>query len=150
MDGRSINIPGFESGFFIGATVFDNVSENMRIYQEEIFGPVLSVVRVKTYEEAIDLLNKHPLGNGASIFTGDGGVAQHFVENCQAGMVGVNIPIPVPVAYHSFGGWKGSLFGGFAMHGPEGIRFYTKLKTASVSWGKTSLKGPEFKLPTYI
>ena len=123
-------------------------AKDMRIYKEEIFGPVLSVVRAKTYEEAINLVNDHPLGNGTSVYTSDGEVARHFTTNCKIGMVGVNVPIPVPMAFHSFGGWKQSLFGDHSMHGMEGVHFYTKLKTVTSRWPKSIKEGPEFIMPT--
>ncbi len=148
LDGRNLKIQGYENGYFVGPTLFDNVSKNMKIYKEEIFGPVLSVVRVNTYEEALELVNDHEFGNGTSIYTSDGEVSRNFTTNCKIGMVGVNVPIPVPMAYHSFGGWKQSLFGDHAMHGIEGVRFYTKLKTVTSRWPKSIQKGPEFKMPT--
>jgi malonate-semialdehyde dehydrogenase (acetylating)/methylmalonate-semialdehyde dehydrogenase len=148
LDGRNISIQGYENGNFVGPTLFDNVKNNMKIYQEEIFGPVLSVVRVNNYEEALDLVNNHPFGNGTSIYTSDGEVSRNFTTNCQIGMVGVNVPIPVPMAFHSFGGWKQSLFGDHSMHGIEGMRFFTKLKTITSRWPKSINSGPEFKMPT--
>jgi malonate-semialdehyde dehydrogenase (acetylating) / methylmalonate-semialdehyde dehydrogenase len=148
LDGRNINIQGYEKGHFVGPTLFDHVTENMQIYRDEIFGPVLSVVRVNTYEEALKLVNNHDFGNGTSIYTSDGEVSRHFTTECKIGMVGVNVPIPVPMAFHSFGGWKQSLFGDHAMHGMEGIRFYTKLKTITSRWPKSIKAGPEFVLPT--
>ena len=147
-DGRGYKIQGYENGYFIGPTLFDNVTKDMTIYKEEIFGPVLSVVRAQSYEEAINLINDHDLGNGASIYTSDGEVSRHFTTNTQIGMVGVNVPIPVPMAFHSFGGWKQSLFGDHSMHGIEGIRFYTKLKTITSRWPKSIKDGPEFIMPT--
>ena len=120
----------------------------MEIYKKEIFGPVLSVVRAKNYEEAISLVNEHEYGNGTSIYTSDGETSRHFTTNCKIGMVGVNVPIPVPMAFHSFGGWKSSLFGDHSMHGIEGIRFYTKLKTVTSRWPRSIKEGPEFKMPT--
>jgi malonate-semialdehyde dehydrogenase (acetylating)/methylmalonate-semialdehyde dehydrogenase len=129
LDGRNINIQGYEKGNFIGPTLFDNVTKNMTIYKEEIFGPVLSVIRAHDYEEALDLVNSHSFGNGTSIYCSDGEISRHFTTNCNIGMVGVNVPIPVPMAFHSFGGWKQSLFGDHSMHGMEGVRFFTKLKT---------------------
>ena len=134
VDGRNIKLQGYEKGFYIGGCLFDNVDKKMRIYKEEIFGPVLSVVRVKNFESAVDLVNGHELGNGTSIYTRDGDVGRTFASKIKIGMVGINIPIPVPVAYHSFGGWKKSLFGDQHMHGPEGVRFYTKLKTITSKW----------------
>ncbi len=148
IDGRNISIQGYEKGFFVGPTLFDKVNSNMTIYQEEIFGPVLSVVRVNTYEQALDLVNNHAFGNGTSIYTSDGEVSRHFTTNVNIGMVGINVPIPVPMAFHSFGGWKQSLFGDHSMHGMEGIHFYTKLKTTTSRWPKSIKDGPEFKLPT--
>lgn len=148
LDGRSIKLQGYENGYYLGPCVFDQVKPNMKIYQEEIFGPVLGIVRVDQYADALKLVNDHPFGNGAAIFTNSGGVAQHFINNAKIGMVGVNVPIPVPVAYHSFGGWKRSLFGDHHMHGPEGIRFYTRLKTATTQWPTGENMGPEFSLPT--
>ena len=147
-DGRNFKIQGYENGFFIGPTLFDNVKEDMKIYKEEIFGPVLSIVRAKSYEEAANLVNNHSFGNGASIYTQDGDVARHFTSNIKIGMVGVNVPIPVPMAFHSFGGWKNSLFGSHAMHGMEGVHFYTKLKTVTSRWPNSIRSGAEFKMPT--
>ena len=148
LDGRSIKIQGYENGYFVGPTLFDNVSSDMKIYKEEIFGPVLCVLRCKTYEEALNLVNDHKYGNGTSIYTSDGEVSRNFSTNCKIGMVGINVPIPVPMAFHSFGGWKQSLFGDHAMHGEEGIRFYSKLKTVTSRWPKSIKSGPEFILPT--
>jgi malonate-semialdehyde dehydrogenase (acetylating)/methylmalonate-semialdehyde dehydrogenase len=148
LDGRNYKIQGYENGYFIGPTLLDHVSKDMTVYKEEIFGPVLCVVRAKDYDEALNLVNEHVFGNGTSIYTSDGEVARHFTTNAQIGMVGVNVPIPVPMAYHSFGGWKQSLFGDLAMHGMEGIHFYTKLKTTTSRWPKSIKAGPEFKMPT--
>ena len=148
LDGRNIKIQGYEKGYFVGPTIFDKVSSDMQIYKDEIFGPVLSVVRVKKYEDAINLINNHKYGNGSSIYTSDGEVSRHFTSNCKIGMVGVNVPIPVPMAFHSFGGWKDSLFGDHSMHGVEGVRFFTKLKTVTTRWPKSIQNGPEFKMPT--
>jgi len=148
IDGRNIKIQGYENGFFVGPTLFDNVNPDMTIYKDEIFGPVLSVVRVNTYEEAVQLVNNHAFGNGTSIYTSDGEVSRDFTTNCKIGMVGINVPIPVPMAFHSFGGWKQSLYGDHAMHGMEGIRFYTRLKTITSRWPKSIQSGPEFKIPT--
>ena len=147
-DGRNYMIQGYENGYFIGPTLFDNVSTDMKIYKEEIFGPVLSVVRAKNYEEALQMVNEHEFGNGTSIYTSDGEVSRHFTTNSKIGMVGINVPIPVPMAFHSFGGWKNSLFGDHSMHGIEGIRFYTKLKTVTSRWPKSIQAGPEFIMPT--
>jgi len=148
IDGRNYKIQGYENGYFIGPTLFDNVTKNMTIYKEEIFGPVVSVVRAKNYDEALSLVNNHKYGNGTSIYTSDGEIARHFTSNAQIGMVGVNVPIPVPMAFHSFGGWKQSLFGDHSMHGMEGVHFYTKLKTTTSRWPKSIQDGPEFTLPT--
>ncbi len=147
-DGRNYKIQGYEDGYFVGPTLFDNVTKEMRIYKEEIFGPVLCIVRVNNYEEAINLINEHKFGNGTSIYTSDGETSRNFTSNIKIGMVGVNVPIPVPMAFHSFGGWKNSLFGDHAMHGEEGVRFYTKLKTVTSRWPKSIKDGPEFVMPT--
>ena len=146
-DGRNYKIQGYENGYFIGPTLFDDVTKDMKIYKEEIFGPVLSVLRAKNYEEALSLVNDHPFGNGTSIYTSDGEVARHFTTNSKIGMVGVNVPIPVPMAFHSFGGWKQSLFGDHSMHGMEGVHFYTKLKTVTSRWPKSIQSGAEFVMP---
>ena len=148
LDGRGLKIQGYENGYFIGPCLFDNVSKEMSIYKDEIFGPVLSIVRVDNYEDALNLVNTHKFGNGTSIYTSDGEVSRHFTSNCKIGMVGVNVPIPVPMAFHSFGGWKNSLFGDYAMHGTEGVNFYTKLKTVTSRWPQSINKGPEFVMPT--
>ena len=148
LDGRNYKIQGYENGYFVGPTIFDNVKKEMTIYKEEIFGPVLSVVRAKNYEEALNLVNEHKYGNGTSIYTSDGEVSRHFTTNCKIGMVGINVPIPVPMAFHSFGGWKNSLFGDHAMHGSEGVHFYTRLKTVTSRWPKSIHAGPEFVMPT--
>ena len=148
LDGRNIKIQGYEKGNFVGPTLFDYVTKEMTIYQEEIFGPVLSVVRVETYEEALNLVNNHAYGNGTSIYTSDGETSRHFTTNCNIGMVGVNVPIPVPMAFHSFGGWKQSLFGDHSMHGTEGVKFFTRLKTVTSRWPKSIRSGPEFVMPT--
>jgi malonate-semialdehyde dehydrogenase (acetylating)/methylmalonate-semialdehyde dehydrogenase len=124
------------------------VAPGMRIYKEEIFGPVLSVVRADSFDTALDLVNKHEFGNGTAIFTRDGDTARTFLNLVQAGMVGVNVPIPVPMAFHSFGGWKRSLFGDHHIHGPEGVRFYTRLKTATIRWPTSVRAGAEFIMPT--
>ncbi len=147
LDGRNYNIQGYENGYFVGPTLFDNVDTNMKIYKDEIFGPVLSVVRANTYEQALSMVNNHNFGNGTSIYTSDGEIAHHFTTNSKIGMVGVNVPIPVPMAFHSFGGWKQSLFGSHSMHGKEGINFYTKLKTITSRWPKSIKDGPEFIIP---
>ncbi len=144
VDGRDFKLKGHEQGCFLGACLFDKVRPEMRIYKEEIFGPVLSVVRARDYEEAIALVNEHELGNGAAIFTRDGDAARDFTNRAKIGMVGVNVPIPVPVAYHSFGGWKRSLFGDLYVHGPEGVKFYTRLKTISSRWPSGIRSGAQF------
>jgi malonate-semialdehyde dehydrogenase (acetylating)/methylmalonate-semialdehyde dehydrogenase len=148
VDGRNLKLQGYEKGYFIGGCLFDKVKKNMRIYKEEIFGPVLSVVRAKNYDEALTLVNEHEFGNGVSIFTRDGDVGRSFSSKAKIGMVGINIPIPVPMAFHSFGGWKRSLFGDQHMHGPEGVRFYTKLKTITSRWPDGLKSDPEFVMPT--
>ena len=148
VDGRNLKLQGYEKGFYIGGCLFDYVKKEMRIYKEEIFGPVLSVVRVKDFDEATKLVNDHEFGNGTSIYTRDGDVARTYASKIKVGMVGINIPIPVPVAFHSFGGWKRSLFGDQHMHGPEGVRFYTKLKTITSRWPSGVRSDPEFVMPT--
>ena len=148
VDGRDIRLQGYESGFFVGGTLFDDVTPEMTIYKEEIFGPVLSVVRVPQFTDALDLVNGHEYGNGAAIFTRDGDSARAFSHGVQAGMVGVNVPIPVPMAFHSFGGWKRSNFADHAMHGHEGVRFFTKLKTVTSRWPTGIRAGAEFVMPT--
>lgn len=144
VDGRDMRLQGYEDGYFIGGCLFDNVTTDMSIYKDEIFGPVLSVVRAENYKEAVDMINAHEYGNGTSIFTRDGDAARHFWSNVQIGMVGINVPIPVPVAYHSFGGWKRSLFGDHHIHGMEGVRFYTRLKTMTTRWPSGIRTGAEF------
>ena len=148
VDGRDIKLQGYEDGYYIGGCLFDNVKKDMRIYKEEIFGPVLSVVRAKDFNEALNLINDHEFGNGTSIYTRDGDAGRTFANQIKVGMVGINIPIPVPVAFHSFGGWKRSLFGDQHMHGPEGVRFYTKLKTMTSRWPSGVRSDPEFIMPT--
>ena len=148
VDGRNIKLQGFENGFYIGGCLFDQVKPNMKIYKEEIFGPVLSVVRVKDFDSAVNLINEHEFGNGTSIYTRDGDVGRTYANKIKVGMVGINIPIPVPMAFHSFGGWKRSLFGDQHMHGPEGVRFYTKLKTVTSRWPSGIRSDPEFIMPT--
>lgn len=144
VDGRGLSLQGYENGYFLGGSLFDRVTPDMTIYTDEIFGPVLCVVRAPDYETALQLVNDHEYGNGTAIFTRDGDAARDFVSNVQAGMVGVNVPIPVPVAYHSFGGWKNSLFGDHHIHGPEGVRFYTKLKTTTARWPSGIKDGAQF------
>lgn len=149
VDGRDLSVAGCERGFFLGPCLFDHVTAEMRIYREEIFGPVLSVARVASFAEAVGLINAHELGNGAACFTRDGGIAREFTRLTQAGMIGINVPIPVPMAFHSFGGWKRSLFGDHHIYGEEGVRFYTRYKSVMQRWPDTSSQGPEFTLPTH-
>ena len=148
VDGRGFTVPGHEGGFFTGGTLFDRVTPAMRIYKEEIFGPVLSCVRVKTFAEAVDLVNAHEFGNGVACYTRDGNVAREFARQIQVGMVGINVPIPVPMAWHGFGGWKKSLFGDMHAYGEEGVRFYTKQKSVMQRWPESTAKGAEFVMPT--
>ncbi|MGY3442871.1 MULTISPECIES: CoA-acylating methylmalonate-semialdehyde dehydrogenase [Bradyrhizobium] len=148
VDGRDFRRQGYEKGYFIGGTLFDAVTPDMKIYREEIFGPVLAVARTKSYDEAAEMINSHEFGNGTAIFTRDGDAAREFAHQIQVGMVGINVPIPVPMAFHSFGGWKASLFGDHHMHGPEGVRFYTKLKTITTRWPTGIRAGAEFVMPT--
>jgi malonate-semialdehyde dehydrogenase (acetylating)/methylmalonate-semialdehyde dehydrogenase len=147
-DGRGFSAPGSKNGFFLGASLFDRVEPAMRIYREEIFGPVLCITRVPTLADALALVNSHEFGNGAAIFTNDGRAAQAFARGVECGMVGVNVPIPVPMAFHSFGGWKQSMFGDMHVHGPEGVRFYTRLKTVTSRWPKSGGSVAEFTMPT--
>lgn len=148
VDGRTFKRQGYENGYFIGGTLFDHVTPEMRIYKEEIFGPVLAVTRADDYDTAARLINEHEFGNGTAIFTRDGDAAREFAHKIQVGMVGINVPIPVPMAFHSFGGWKASLFGDHHMHGPEGVRFYTKLKTITTRWPTGIRAGADFVMPT--
>ncbi len=148
VDGRGHKVPGHEQGFFTGGSLFDNVTPSMRIYKEEIFGPVLSCVRVKDFSQAVELINAHEFGNGVSCYTRDGNVAREFGRRIQVGMVGINVPIPVPMAWHGFGGWKKSLFGDMHAYGEEGVRFYTKQKSIMQRWPETIGKGAEFVMPT--
>jgi len=148
VDGRNIKLQGYENGYFLGGSLFDKVSPDMRIYKEEIFGPVLSVVRAKSFEEAASLVDKHQYGNGAAIFTRDGDAAREFSNGAQAGMIGINVPIPVPMAFHSFGGWKKSIFGDHSIHGTEGVHFYTKLKTVTSRWPTGIRAGAEYNFPS--
>ena len=149
LDGRGFSLQGHENGFFIGPTLFDRVRPGMKSYQDEIFGPVLQIVRAQTFEEALQLPSRHPYGNGVAIFTRDGRAARDFASRVNVGMVGINVPIPVPVAYHSFGGWKRSAFGDANQHGMEGVRFYTKLKTVTARWPESRLESESsFVIPT--
>jgi len=148
VDGRGYQVPGHENGFFTGGTLFDHVTPSMRIYKEEIFGPVLSCVRVNDFSTAVDMINAHQFGNGVSCYTRDGNIAREFGRRIQVGMVGINVPIPVPMAWHGFGGWKNSLFGDMHAYGEEGVRFYTKQKSIMQRWPESIAKGAEFVMPT--
>ncbi len=149
VDGRDLTVAAHENGYFLGACLFDKVSADMKIYREEIFGPVLCVVRVDTMQQAMDLIDAHEYGNGTCIFTRDGEAAHYFSNNIQVGMVGINVPLPVPVAYHSFGGWKRSLFGDLHAYGPDGVRFYTKRKTITQRWASSGIReGKQFSFPS--
>ncbi|MFZ6779077.1 CoA-acylating methylmalonate-semialdehyde dehydrogenase [Undibacterium sp. Ji83W] len=147
VDGRNFTVPGHEEGFFCGGSLFDHVTPEMTVYKQEIFGPVLCVVRVPDMAAAAELINKHEYGNGVAVFTRDGGTAREFVRMIQVGMVGVNVPLPVPMAFHSFGGWKRSLFGDHHIYGPEGVRFYTRVKAVMQRWPDSISKGAEFSFP---
>jgi malonate-semialdehyde dehydrogenase (acetylating)/methylmalonate-semialdehyde dehydrogenase len=148
VDGRGFKLQGYEGGFFIGGTLFDRVKPEMKIYREEIFGPVLSVVRAHSYNDAVELIHNTEYANGTAIFTRDGDAAREFADKIEVGMVGINVPIPVPVAYHSFGGWKRSLFGDHAIYGPEGVHFYTRLKTITTRWPAGIKSGADFSFPS--
>ena len=148
VDGRGVSVPGFEDGFFLGPSLFDHVAPEMTIYKDEIFGPVLVVLRVETLDEAIELVNRNPYGNGAAIFTASGGAARHFEDQIEVGMVGINVPIPVPMAFFSFGGWKQSLFGDLHMHGLEGIYFNTRTKAVTTRWPNEDAVSSGFIMPT--
>ncbi len=148
IDGRSVSVAGREQGFFVGPTLFDHVTPTMSIYREEIFGPVLSVVRVPDYAAALKLVNGHEFANGAAVFTQSGALAHAFARDVEIGMVGVNVPVPVPMAFHSFGGWRSSMFGDHHMHGPEGVRFYTRLKTVTQRWPEPESVRADFVMPT--
>jgi malonate-semialdehyde dehydrogenase (acetylating)/methylmalonate-semialdehyde dehydrogenase len=148
VDGRGLTVPGHESGFFLGTTLFDNVEPGMKIYQDEIFGPVLVVLRTEKLEDAIDLVNRNPYANGTAIFTESGGAARRFENEIQVGMVGINVPIPVPVAFYSFGGWKNSLFGDLHVHGVEGVKFYTRTKVVTTRWPHQDTPAPGLNMPT--
>jgi malonate-semialdehyde dehydrogenase (acetylating)/methylmalonate-semialdehyde dehydrogenase len=148
VDGRGLELQGYERGYFLGGSLFDRVTKDMTIYTTEIFGPVLCVVRAGDYEEAASLVNAHEYGNGTAIFTRDGDTARAFADRIEVGMVGINVPIPVPVAYHSFGGWKRSLFGDHSVYGPEGAHFYTRLKTVTARWPTGIRRGAEFNFPS--
>ena len=149
VDGRKVQVAGHEDGYFLGACLFDHVQPGMKIYQEEIFGPVLGVVRATSLQQAMDLIDAHEYGNGTCIFTRDGEAARYFTDHIQVGMVGVNVPLPVPVAYHSFGGWKRSLFGDLHAYGPDAVRFYTKRKTITQRWPSAGVReGTVFSFPS--
>jgi malonate-semialdehyde dehydrogenase (acetylating)/methylmalonate-semialdehyde dehydrogenase len=148
VDGRGLQVPGHEQGFFTGGTLFDHVTPSMRIYREEIFGPVLCCVRVPDLAQAIELVNRHEFGNGVACFTSDGQTAREFSRQIEVGMVGINVPIPVPMAWHGFGGWKRSLFGDTHAYGEEGVRFYTRQKSVMQRWPTGASKGAEFAMPT--
>ena len=148
VDGRGLKVPGLDQGFWLGGTLFDAVTPDMTIYKEEIFGPVLSCVRVPNFSEALELVNAHEFGNGVACFTSDGNIAREFARRVQVGMVGINVPIPVPMAWHGFGGWKRSLFGDTHAYGKEGVRFYTKQKSVMQRWPESISKGAEFVMPT--
>ncbi|MVT00894.1 CoA-acylating methylmalonate-semialdehyde dehydrogenase [Devosia marina] len=148
VDGRGFKLQGYEEGYYVGGTLFDNVEPDMKIYKEEIFGPVLSVVRRDSFQDAVDLIHGHEYANGTAIFTRDGDAARAFADKIEVGMVGINVPIPVPVAYHSFGGWKRSLFGDHSIYGPEGVHFYTRLKTVTTRWPAGIKGGAEFSFPS--
>jgi malonate-semialdehyde dehydrogenase (acetylating)/methylmalonate-semialdehyde dehydrogenase len=148
VDGRGFKMQGYENGCYLGGSLFDNVTKDMRIYKEEIFGPVLSVVRAHDYKEALALPSEHDYGNGVAIFTRDGDAARDFAAKVNVGMVGINVPIPVPMAWHGFGGWKRSLFGDMHAYGEEGVRFYTKQKSIMQRWPESIGKGADFVMPT--
>jgi len=147
VDGRGHVVDGHEDGFFLGGTLFDHVTPDMKIHREEIFGPVLGIVRVPDFASAVELINAHEFGNGVSCYTSDGGVARAFARQIKCGMVGINVPIPVPMAWHSFGGWKRSLFGDAHIYGEEGVRFYTRYKSVMQRWPDSIAKGAQFTMP---
>jgi malonate-semialdehyde dehydrogenase (acetylating)/methylmalonate-semialdehyde dehydrogenase len=148
-DGRTLEIEGNEDGFFVGPTLFDHVTTDMAIYQNEIFGPVLSVVRAEHYEDAIRMINESPYGNGTAVFTNDGGAARKFQNEIQVGMVGINVPIPVPLSFYSFGGWKNSIFGSHGIYGPDGIHFYTRQKLLITRWPDPIHRGVDLGFPQH-
>jgi len=150
VDGRGHRVDGHEGGFFVGGTLFDHVSSSMSIYRDEIFGPVLCIVRAADFASALALIDAHEYGNGTAIFTRDGHVAREFAHRVQVGMIGINVPIPVPMAFHSFGGWKKSLMGDHHAHGPEGVRFYTRQKAITQRWLASDVaSGAQFSMPTH-
>jgi malonate-semialdehyde dehydrogenase (acetylating) / methylmalonate-semialdehyde dehydrogenase len=148
VDGRGLKLQGYENGYFVGPTLFDKVTEGMSIYKEEIFGPVLSMVRARDYGHATKMINDHEYGNGTAIFTRDGDAARAFADSIEVGMVGINVPLPVPVAFHSFGGWKRSIFGDHSIYGMEGVRFYTRLKTVTSRWPTGIRSGVNLNFPS--
>jgi len=149
VDGRGFKMQGYENGFYLGGSLFDRVTADMQTYRDEIFGPVLQIARAKDFDEAISLPSKHQYGNGVAIFTRDGDAAREFASKVKVGMVGINVPIPVPLAYHTFGGWKRSAFGDVNQHGPEGVRFYTRVKTVTARWPKGGVReNASFVIPT--
>ena len=148
VDGRGFKMQGYENGFYVGGCLFDHVTPEMRIYKEETFGPVLSIVRRDTYEDALEIVNAHEYGNGTAIFTQDGDAARDFAARVEVGMVGINVPIPVPLSYYTFGGWKRSSFGDLNQHGADGFRFWTKTKTVTSRWGSGIRSGADFVIPT--
>jgi malonate-semialdehyde dehydrogenase (acetylating) / methylmalonate-semialdehyde dehydrogenase len=148
VDGRNFKLQGYENGNFLGGCLFDDVTPSMRIYKEEIFGPVLSCVRVKDFSEAVELVNGHEFANGVACFTRDGNVAREFARRILVGMVGINVAIPVPMSWHGFGGWKRSMFGDMHVYGEEGVRFYTRQKSIMQRWPESTAKGAEFVMPT--
>ena len=149
VDGRGFSLQGYENGYYLGPSLFDRVRPDMKTYQDEIFGPVLQIARAKDFDEAMALPSKHQYGNGVAIFTRDGDAAREFASKVKVGMIGINIPIPVPLAYHTFGGWKRSAFGDVNQHGPEGVRFFTRIKTVTQRWPKGGVReNPSFVIPT--
>lgn len=149
VDGRQASVDDFQNGFFVGPTLIDQVTPNMHSYQQEIFGPVLQIMRVETMQQAMDLIDNHEYGNGTCIYTRDGEAARYFSDHIKVGMVGINVPLPVPVAYHSFGGWKRSLFGDLYAYGPDGVRFYTRRKTITQRWPSANIReNKQFSMPT--
>jgi malonate-semialdehyde dehydrogenase (acetylating)/methylmalonate-semialdehyde dehydrogenase len=147
-DGKPFIVSGHEDGFFMGGSLFDHVTPQMRIYREEIFGPVLACMRVRDFAEAVTVVNGHEYGNGVACYTRDGHVAREFARRIEVGMVGINVPIPVPMAWHGFGGWKRSMFGDMHAYGEEGVRFYTRQKSIMQRWPESTAKGAEFAMPT--
>jgi len=147
VDGREVTVKGYENGFYVGPTILDNVTTDMEAYRDEVFGPLLVMLRAESFDAGLELINRNPYGNGAAIFTGDGGAAREFRSRVTAGMVGINVPIPVPMAYYSFGGWKDSLFGDLHVHGREGVLFYTRGKVVTERWPQRA-SGTDYGFPT--